>query len=148
MYKNLKAEFFAYYVNGKYPGLNRLTVCFCRCFLSLLQVNTNGVISFLVQVSQYTPDTFPLDGNRRLVAPFWADVDTRKGGDVFYRETTDPNLLQQATNHVTATYVGHQNFRATWLFIATWNEVAFFGADNSNRFKVRIVDLHFHFENT
>jgi len=114
----------------------------------LQQVNTNGVISFLVQVSQYTPDTFPLDGNRRLVAPFWADVDTRKGGDVFYRETTDPNLLQQATNHVTATYVGHQNFRATWLFIATWNEVAFFGADNSNRFKVRIVDLHFHFENT
>lgn len=91
------------------------------------------------QVSQYTPDTFPLDGNRRLVAPFWADVDTRKGGDVFYRETTDPNLLQQATDQVAATYVNQQNFRATWLFIATWNEVAFYGASNSSLLKVRTL---------
>ena len=120
---------------------------FCRFLNSSLQVNTNGVISFLVQVSQYTPDTFPLDGNRRLVAPFWADVDTRNGGDVFYRETTDPSLLQQATDHVTATYVDQQNFRATWLFIATWNEVAFYGASDINSFKVRTVDLYFHFEN-
>ena len=95
------------------------------------------------QVSQYTPDTFPLDGNRRLVAPFWADVDTRKGGDVFYRETTDPNLLQQATDQVAATYVNQQNFRATWLFIATWNEVAFYGASNSSLLKVRTLDVHF-----
>lgn len=114
---------------------------------SSLQVNTNGVISFLVQVSQFTPDTFPLDGDRRLLAPFWADVDTRKGGDVFYRESTDLNLLQQATDHVTATYVNQQNFRATWLFIATWNEVAFYGASNSNTLKVRTVNLHFYFEN-
>lgn len=123
-----------------HEGLNRLIGCCC------FQVNTNGVISFLVQVSQYTPKTFPLDGNRRLVAPFWADVDTRKGGDVFYRETTDPNLLQQATDHVTSTYVDQQNFRATWLFIATWNEVAFFGASNSNLFKVGTLDLHYYFE--
>lgn len=123
-----------------HEGLNCLIGCCC------FQVNTNGVISFLVQVSQYTPKTFPLDGNRRLVAPFWADVDTRKGGDVFYRETTDPNLLQQATDHVTSTYVDQQNFRATWLFIATWNEVAFFGASNSNLFKVGTLDLHYYFE--
>ena len=98
-----------------------------------------------MQVSEFTPKTFPLDGNRRLVAPFWADVDTRKGGDVFYRETTDPNLLQQATGHVTATYVDQQNFRATWLFIATWNEVAFYGAKNSNLFKVKTLNLHYYF---
>lgn len=63
-------------------------------------VNTNGVISFLVQVSQYIPVPFRLGDNCRLVAPFWANVDTRNGGEVFYRETTDPNQLQQATDDV------------------------------------------------
>ncbi|XP_078360277.1 sushi domain-containing protein 2-like isoform X2 [Oculina patagonica] len=96
-----------------------------------LFVNTNGVISFLVQVSQYTPDAFPLGDNRRLVAPFWADVDTGNGGDVFYRETTDPNLLQQATDDVTAAFVDQRKFKATWLLIATWYEVAFYGASGN-----------------
>ncbi|XP_078360280.1 dendrite extension defective protein 1-like [Oculina patagonica] len=93
-----------------------------------LFVNTNGVISFLVQVSQYTPDAFPLDDNRRLVAPFWADVDTNYGGDVYYRETTDTNLLQKATDDITANFFEHHTFKATWLYITTWYEVAFHGA--------------------
>ena len=88
------------------------------------------MISFLVQVSQYTPDPFPLGDDRRLVAPFWADVDTTNGGQVFYRETTDSQLLKRATNDVTATFVDHRKFKATWLFVATWYEVAFFGARN------------------
>ncbi|XP_022783567.1 sushi domain-containing protein 2-like isoform X2 [Stylophora pistillata] len=95
-----------------------------------LFVNTNGVISFLVQVSQYTPDSFPLGNDRRLVAPFWADVDTRNGGQVFYRETTDLQLLKRATNDVTAAFVDHRKFKATWLFVATWYKVAFYGASN------------------
>ena len=66
------------------------------------------MISFLVQVSQYTPDPFPLGDSRRLVAPFWADVDTRNGGQVFYRETTDSQLLKRATNDVSATFVDHK----------------------------------------
>ncbi|XP_022783564.1 sushi domain-containing protein 2-like [Stylophora pistillata] len=95
-----------------------------------LFVNTNGVISFLVEVSQYTPDSFPLGNDRRLVAPFWADVDTIAGGQVFYRETTDSQQLEQATTEVAATFVDHRKFRATWLFVATWYKVAFFGARN------------------
>ncbi|KAJ7394041.1 hypothetical protein OS493_003714 [Desmophyllum pertusum] len=104
-----------------------------------LFVNTNGVISFLVEVSQYTPDAFPLGDNRRLVAPFWADVNTNVAGEVFYRETTDPNLLQQATNDVTATFVSHRKFRATWLLVVTWYEVAFFGARGNYTSMVRQV---------
>ena len=88
------------------------------------------MISFLVEVSQYTPDSFPLGNDRRLVAPFWADVDTNGGGQVFYRETTDSQQLEQATTEVAATFVDHRKFRATWLFVATWYKVAFFGARN------------------
>ena len=95
------------------------------------------MISFLVQVSQYTPDTFPLDGNRRVVAPFWADVNTNNGGEVFYRETTDPNLLQQATDDVKSVYVSQRKFRATWLLVATWYKVAFFGASGNYTKKVK-----------
>ena len=92
-----------------------------------------------MEVSQYTPDAFPLEDNSGLVAPFWADVDTRKGGDVSYRETTDPNILQQATNDVTTTFVDQGKFKATWLLIATWYEVAFFGASGIYKSKVRNV---------
>lgn len=81
-----------------------------------------------------------------MVAPFWADVNTGNGGDVFYRETTDPNLLQQATDDVTAAFVDHRKFRATWLLIATWYEVAFYGASGDHTNRVRNFDLQTEFE--
>ena len=59
----------------------------------LLQVNTNGAISFQIAVSQYTPDPFPLNGSRALIAPFWADVDTTGTGDVWYHKSTNTTLL-------------------------------------------------------
>ena len=71
------------------------------------------------------------------MAPFWADVDTRRnGGQVFYRQTLDPGLLQQATDAVKASYVNHRKFTATWLLIATWYEVCFFGSYGPNKSKV------------
>lgn len=73
------------------------------------------------------------------MAPFWADVDTNNGGEVFYRETTDPNLLQQATDDVRSVYVGQRKFRATWLLVATWYKVAFFGASGNYTKKVKSV---------
>ncbi|XP_062581789.1 protein mesh-like [Saccostrea cucullata] len=92
-----------------------------------LIINTNGVISFLKTVSTYTPNPFPLDGDRRLVAIFWADVDTRNGGTVWYRESTDQTILDRATNEVRTYFPQFFRFQATWVFIATWYDVAFFG---------------------
>lgn len=103
-----------------------------------IQVNTNGVISFLREVKEFTPAAFPLSGNRRLVAPFWADVDIRKNGQVFYRQTaSDTKLLQQTTLDVTNTFVDHRKFKATWVFVVTWHEVPFFGARGNSMNKVR-----------
>ncbi|XP_061188889.1 protein mesh-like [Saccostrea echinata] len=92
-----------------------------------LIVNTNGVISFLRTVSTYTPNPFPLDGDRRLVAIFWADVDTREGGTVWYRESTNQTILNRATNEVRKYFPQFFRFQATWVFIATWDNVAFYG---------------------
>jgi hypothetical protein len=41
-----------------------------------LYVNTNGNITFAGGVPTYTPDPFPVAA-RPMIAPFWADVDTR-----------------------------------------------------------------------
>ena len=99
-------------------------------------MNTNGVISFLGAVSQYTPAPFPLGDNRRLISPFWGDVDTRKGGTVLYRESIDPVLLDRATKDVRRAFLNHQRFSASWIFIVTWDRVAFYGAEGNFKNKV------------
>ncbi|XP_022104835.1 protein mesh-like isoform X2 [Acanthaster planci] len=97
-----------------------------------LFVNTNGVLSFLVEVSQFTPSPFPLDGDRRLVAVFWGDVDIRHGGNVSYRElhraASSEGLFVRADSIIRQAFIGHSRFLASWMFIATWNEVPFYGA--------------------
>eukprot|EP00058_Branchiostoma_floridae_P017536 XP_002603024.1 hypothetical protein BRAFLDRAFT_84760 [Branchiostoma floridae] len=108
---------------------------------SIQQVNTNGVISLLGQISQFTPDSFPLGDGRRLIAPFWCDVDTNNGGFVMYRETTDTSILERATTDITSAFPDQPNFRATWVFVATWHEVAYYGSssDKRNTFQAVLV---------
>jgi len=101
-------------------------------------VNTNGVVSFLAAVSQYTPVPFPLGDQRRIIAPFWSDVDTNNGGTISYRQTTDAVLLQRATDDVRGAFLDHQRFLATWIFIVTWDRVAFYGASASAKSKVKV----------
>ncbi len=45
-----------------------------------MYVNTNGNISFGEGLATYTPDAFPI-ANQPMIAPYWADVDIRSGGD-------------------------------------------------------------------
>ena len=47
--------------------------CFCSCML--LQINNNGLLSFVDPTPDFTPIPFPTEG-QAYVSPFWADVDT------------------------------------------------------------------------
>ncbi|EPY83350.1 sushi, nidogen and EGF-like domains 1 [Camelus ferus] len=96
------------------------------------QVNNNGVISFLKEVSQFTPAAFPIAKDRCVVAAFWADVDNRRAGDVYYREATDAATLRRATEDVRTYFPELPDFSATWVFIATWYRVTFFGGSSSS----------------
>ena len=112
------------------------------CFLCRFQVNINGAISFVTAVRQYTPAAFPLNDQRPMIAPFWGDVDTRNGGTISYRQTTDPVLLQRASLDVHLRgylYPNYQQlpFYPTWIFIATWDRVAFYGASASGQSTVK-----------
>ena len=44
-----------------------------------IYVNNNGNITFRGAVGQFTPTAFPI-ADQPMIAPFWADVDTRGGG--------------------------------------------------------------------
>uniref|UniRef100_A0A2K6F420 Sushi, nidogen and EGF-like domain-containing protein 1 n=1 Tax=Propithecus coquereli TaxID=379532 RepID=A0A2K6F420_PROCO len=107
------------------------------------------VISFLKEVSQFTPAAFPIAKDRCVVAAFWADVDNRRAGDVYYRETTDLATLHRATEDVRHYFPELPGFSATWVFIATWYRVTFFGGSSTspvNTFQtVLITDGKFSF---
>ncbi|XP_041370957.1 sushi domain-containing protein 2-like [Gigantopelta aegis] len=93
-----------------------------------LFVNNNGVISFLKELKTYKPEDFPLQNETPIVAPFWADVDVTIGGTVYYRESEDPVILAKATNEITQYFHSLRRFKAAWVFIATWDNVGFYGA--------------------
>ncbi|XP_039896049.1 sushi, nidogen and EGF-like domain-containing protein 1 isoform X2 [Simochromis diagramma] len=107
-----------------------------------LYVNNNGLVSFLREVSQFTPVAFPIAGDRRVVAPFWADVDNRRAGTVFYRESQDPVILRKASGDVRTYFSEFPNFNATWVHISTWHQVTFFGGNSQtpvNTFQVVLI---------
>uniref|UniRef100_A0A8C4XK26 NIDO domain-containing protein n=1 Tax=Falco tinnunculus TaxID=100819 RepID=A0A8C4XK26_FALTI len=94
-----------------------------------LYVNNNGVVSFGTGVPEFTPEPFPLPGHRPFVAPYWADVDTRLGGDVFYRQSQEPELLARLARDLTPAVTSSEPTpKPTWAFVATWYRVSFFGA--------------------
>ena len=99
-------------------------------------MNTNGVISFSTPLSTFTPASFPIpasESSRQLIAPFWADVDisTPQSGNVFYRETSDPQLLSRAGSDILRDprlfpEVDFSTFLPTSIFVATWDHVGYY----------------------
>lgn len=73
---------------------------------------------------------FPIAGDRRVVAPFWADVDNRRAGKVFYRESQEAPILKRASADVRTYFSEFPSFNATWVLIATWLQVTFFGGNS------------------
>ena len=80
-------------------------------------INANGNITFDGPFSSFTPASFPI-AERKILAPFWADVDTRNGlGDIWYK--LEENSL-----------------------IVTWTQVGYYDqlGDKRNTFQVAISD--------
>lgn len=69
---------------------------------SRLWINSNGIISFDGMVLNYTAQQFPLN-NFISVAPFWADVDIRKNGFIYYRQIKDEFSLKKISDEINLT---------------------------------------------
>ena len=87
----------------------------------------NGAISFNRKAAEFTSNSFPLGNNRKLIAPFWADIDTSRKGNVWYHESSDPVFLKRASNEILKVY-SEENYTAESLFIATWENVGYYNA--------------------
>ena len=76
--------------------------------------------------NHYRPIQLPLFGSQRFIAPYWADVDLRGTGEVYYRQTNDPVLLARATNEIQTAFPMSQDVDITHLFIVTWDAVGYY----------------------
>ena len=92
----------------------------------ILQVNDNGVISFNSRFSYSTPRPLPLNGSDQIIAPYWADVDTRTVGEIFYRQSTDPNLLARTSREIQSALSLTHDIELKSLLIATWDMVGYY----------------------
>ncbi|XP_062612220.1 uncharacterized protein LOC134274009 [Saccostrea cucullata] len=99
---------------------------FCSLF-----VNNNGDVTFQTPLSQYSSEPFPINGSHRIIAPFWCDIDTSKGGHLWYRTTSDSATLQQGTNKVRSLFPDLATFSASWMLVATWEDVSSYRCDAS-----------------
>ena len=81
-----------------------------------------------------------MDGDRKIIAPFWADVDTRGGGgQVWHHQSRNETTLKRAAREIKVAYPQvPDDFKVTNLFIATWKEVGYY---NKNKDK---VSVHVH----
>ena len=96
-------------------------------YIVYLKINDNGVISFDFSYRVRTPLPLPLSGSySKIIAPYWADVDTTGIGKIYYRKTSEPILLAKATSEIHKGYPESQNISITNLLITTWNDVGYF----------------------
>lgn len=79
-------------------------------------VNNNGNITFNAPVGTYTPDPFPI-ASQPMIAPYWADVDTRCQG-------------------CGAVYVASPNADTV---VVTWDRVGYYSANNNKTNTFQLV---------
>jgi len=91
---------------------------------STVYVNTNGNLTFAAPLAEFTPFGIPTS-HVPIIAAFFADADTRGGGQPAGSNTIYYDL--DTTNRV---------------FTATWDLVSYFAghADKRNSFQIRLID--------
>jgi len=107
-----------------------------------LFVNNNGNITFTSSLPDFTPFVFP-SGNK-VIAPYFADVDTTGPpdvsgdglDDVYFSERTNQSDLRGISTIVNKAFGGA--FAATSAFVATWDHVGYYSSnvDKLNTFQV------------
>ncbi|KAK7123139.1 hypothetical protein R3I94_020054 [Phoxinus phoxinus] len=91
-----------------------------------LFVNNKGDLTFEEPFYQRYPYDFPGYSTRGIIAPLWTDIDITHNGTISYRQVTDGHLLNRASRDINQ-YYPNLNFSASWVFIATWDKVPYYG---------------------
>uniref|UniRef100_A0A673J8E4 NIDO domain-containing protein n=1 Tax=Sinocyclocheilus rhinocerous TaxID=307959 RepID=A0A673J8E4_9TELE len=133
--------------DGSSPVINLLSpfLFFGRTYWQIY-VNNNGHLTFNQPSSAYVPYSFPARGSQDIIAGLWTDLDNRQRGVVSYRQYTSGNVLTHATQDIN-THFPNLNFTASWVFVATWDKVAYYSLTNTETsFQVVLIsDSNFSF---
>ncbi|XP_042624036.1 uncharacterized protein LOC109092653 [Cyprinus carpio] len=104
-----------------------------------IYVNNNGHLTFNEPSSQFVPYSFPASRNQDIIAGLWTDLDNGMRGVVSYHQYTSGNVLTRATQDIN-THFPNLNFSASWVFVATWDKVAYFSLTNTETsFQVLLI---------
>ena len=106
----------------------------------LLQVGSNGLLSFRSRINPFTPSLFPTTNfvrNGFVVAPFWSDVDARIAGCIQY-QVFDP-VSDNATISEVSSYISqatNKSFSGVWMLVAEWRDVHPYPHGSRNPFQL------------
>ena len=88
--------------------------------IQFLQISAYGVLSFRQGFYSCCERFFPRDFDI-LIAPFWDDIYIYDSGEIYYRYSTDSELLAGVGETVQNAFAS--DFDPDFLFIATWDLV-------------------------
>lgn len=106
-----------------------------------LYVNNNGNITFGYGLSSFTPTSIGGNFYKPIIAPFWADVDTRSGD--YYDSEISSGFVTPTTggNSMGSNLTWHDIDTATNTFTVTWDDVGYYyyGTDKLNAFQLQLI---------
>ena len=103
---------------------------------SSMYVNSNGFISFLSAINKNFPiQKYPMA--TPLISPFWSDINTLVGGQIYFRESFCSCDLNQAKTEIANIY--STSFNPLRLYITTWDQVAAYGGNSSQNNTFQLV---------
>ncbi|RNA07264.1 nidogen and EGF-like domain-containing 1 [Brachionus plicatilis] len=87
---------------------------------SSLYLSSNGIVSF-DKAASHLPSSFPRE-SPVAIAPFWADINIIKSGQIFYRQVLSGSNLEKIGIEIRQGL--SVSFYPRWAFVVTWFEVA------------------------
>jgi hypothetical protein len=86
-------------------------------------VNTNGVLSFGASYILPVATDFNFVSSPPIIAPFWDDIDIRKGGTIYYHQDSNSTITELVQKAVASEYPEAASFQPSLVFVATWDRV-------------------------
>ena len=91
-----------------------------------LQVSSNGLISARERYTQFVPSPFTREFSafpHAIIAPLWADFDSRDQGSIYYRVTNDSEVLDQIVDTISNLNPDLNSYTPKQALIATWEDI-------------------------
>ncbi|KRY78222.1 EGF-like domain-containing protein [Trichinella pseudospiralis] len=85
-------------------------------------ISKDGAIGFSPNFAESKPIAFP--AGEKVLAIFWTPSSLGDIGKVYFRETTDPQILSLAASEVQLQYNYDSSFAPSSVFIVTWENLA------------------------